>query len=61
MGKTSVTYFTGISYPMTGGISRRFPVPAPIYRAAFALDYALSKWLPKLYASFFVARLVTRT
>jgi SAM-dependent methyltransferase len=60
MGKTSVTYFTGISYPMTGGISRRFPVPASIYRAAFAIDYALSKWLPKLCASFFVARLVAR-
>ncbi len=60
LDKTSVSYFTGISYPMTGGISRRFPLPASVYRAAFAVDYALSNWLPKVFASFFIARLVTK-
>jgi SAM-dependent methyltransferase len=60
MSRTSISYFTGISYPMTGGISRRFPVPVSFYKAAFAADYALSKWLPKLWASFFVARLVAK-
>ena len=49
--------FSSISYMMTGGISRRLPMPAPIYRALFRLDLALSRAFPKLLASFFIITL----
>src|SRR5215471_14191640 len=45
--------FTSISYMATGGISRRLPIPDPIYRGLFRLDLTLSRMLPKLLASFF--------
>ncbi len=55
--ETSFHPFSSISYMITGGISRRLPIPAPIYRALFRLDMALSHAFPKLLASFFIITL----
>src|SRR5207244_3905923 len=45
--------FTALSYFATGGISRRIPIPHPIYRLLFPIDLWLSWRFPRLTASFF--------
>lgn len=52
--------FTAISYFLSGGISRRFPIPHIIYRMIFAVDLCLSRAFPRLVASFFTIRLVRK-
>jgi hypothetical protein len=42
---------------VTGGISRKLPVPQFLYRGIFFVDLALSRWLPRLWASFFTVTL----
>jgi hypothetical protein len=56
----SVRPFTALSYMMTGGISRTFPIPGPLYRAIFPVDLALSRYFPCLCASFFTLTLTRR-
>ena len=43
VGSLSVRPFTALSYMMTGGISRRLPIPGLLYRLTFATDLALSR------------------
>ena len=52
--------FTAISYFVTGGISRRIPLPSAIYRALLAVDLQLSRLVPKLLASFFTIKLTKK-
>ena len=52
--------FSSLTYMATGGISRRLPIPALIYRPLFYLDLALSRALPKVFASFFTVTLTRR-
>ncbi|MDQ3200262.1 MAG: class I SAM-dependent methyltransferase [Verrucomicrobiota bacterium] len=52
--------FTALSYFLTGGISRRFPIPHFIYRVIFSVDLWLSRVFPRLTASFFTIRLMRR-
>ena len=52
--------FTALSYMMTGGISRTFPIPGLLYRATFPVDLALSRFFPWLCASFFTLTLTRR-
>jgi hypothetical protein len=56
----SVRPFTTLSYMMTGGISHTIPIPHFLYRAWFPIDLALSRWLPRLCASFFTVTLTRR-
>jgi SAM-dependent methyltransferase len=49
--------FSALSYLMTGGISRKLPVPSFLYRALFPIDLALSRGFPTLCASFFTVTL----
>jgi SAM-dependent methyltransferase len=56
----AVRPFTALSYMMTGGISRRLPVPSFFYRALFPIDLALSRGFPTLCASFFTVTLTRR-
>jgi hypothetical protein len=56
----SVRPFTGLSYMMTGGISRKLPVPGFLYRAIFPIDLALSRRFPRLCAAFFTVTLTRR-
>jgi SAM-dependent methyltransferase len=60
MATFSVRPFTALSYMMTGGISRTFPIPGPLYRAIFPVDLALSRYFPRLCASFFTLTLTRR-
>lgn len=55
-----LSYFTGLAYPITGGINRCFPVPGWLYRHFFAVDRMLARKAPSFFASFFIARLVAR-
>lgn len=52
-----IEFFTFISYPITGGISRRFPIPQKIYRIIFKVDHIFSKLFPKFCASFFILKM----
>lgn len=52
--------FSSVSYMATGGISRRLPIPNPIFRLLFQLDRAFSRAFPKLFASFFTITLTRR-
>ena len=56
----SVQMFSSISYMVTGGISRRLPLPHGLYRALFRLDLSLSRAFPKLLASFFTITLIRK-
>ena len=60
MATFSVRPFTALSYMMTGGISRTFPIPSLLYRAIFPVDLALSRYFPRLCASFFTLTLTRR-
>jgi SAM-dependent methyltransferase len=52
--------FTAFSYMMTGGISRKFPIPGFLYRVMFRIDLALSRYFPWLCASFFTLNMARR-
>jgi len=52
-----VRHFSSLSYFLTGGISMKIPIPAPIYRCLFEIDWFVSQLLPKFFSSFFVMRL----
>jgi len=56
----SVRPFTALSYMATGGISHRLPVPRFLYRTLFPIDLAISRYFPRLCASFFTITLTRR-
>jgi hypothetical protein len=56
----SVRPFTALSYMMTGGISHKIPIPSFLYRVIFSVDLALSRYFPRLCASFFTLTLTRR-
>jgi SAM-dependent methyltransferase len=56
----SLQPFSSLSYMATGGISRRLPIPNPIYRVLFRLDMMLGRAFPKLFASFFTITLTRK-
>lgn len=60
LNETRCRFFTSLAYMVTGGISRTFPVPHWLYRLYFVFDRALARLLPKIFASFFSARLVAK-
>ena len=56
----SLRGFSALSYMITGGISHKLPVPHFLYRALFPVDLALSRYFPRLCASFFTLTLTRR-
>jgi hypothetical protein len=58
--RLSVRHFSALSYMMTGGISRKFPIPGVLYRLIFPTDMALSRRFPWLCASFFTLVMTRR-
>jgi SAM-dependent methyltransferase len=56
----SVRFFSAMSYMATGGISHKLPVPGWLYCAFFPMDLFLSRWFPRLCASFFTIVLARR-
>lgn len=56
-----VSFFTGLAYFATGGISRQLPFPRAFYPMALALDQIFSKFFPKLWASFSTIVLVRKS
>lgn len=61
LDQTRFGFFTSLAYMLTGGISRVFPIPSWIYRPYLALDRFLARSLPKMFASFFIVRLVAKS
>ena len=59
LAATRIEYFSSLSYMMTGGISHRLPVPCGLYKRVFPLDGWLADKAPRLFASFFIAKLVS--
>jgi len=58
--RLSVRHFSALSYMMTGGISRKLPIPGLLYRVMFPIDLALSRYFPWLCASFFTVIMTRR-
>ncbi len=58
--RLSVRPFSALSYMMTGGISRKVPIPGFLYRVTFPIDLALSRYFPWLCASFFTLIMTRR-
>jgi SAM-dependent methyltransferase len=58
--ENSFQTFSALSYMLTGGISRRIPIPGLLYRGLFWLDRLLSRLFPKLIASFFLITLTRK-
>jgi len=52
--------FSALSYMVTGGISRRLPVPHFLYRALFSADFTMSRHFPSFCAAFFILTLTRR-
>lgn len=55
--KASVRYFTGLSYMLTGGISRRIPLPFFLYKRFFSLDFRVARRFPRFSCAFFLLTL----
>ena len=58
--KSTYGFYTGISYMLSGGISRRIPLDARLYKAFFFVDRFLAKVFPKIFSSFFKVRLISK-
>lgn len=56
----SISYYTGISYFLTGGISRRIPFPEIIFRWIFKMDLKIASLFPRWWASFFTVSLTKK-
>lgn len=57
---TTFAPFSAVSYMVTGGISRRLPIPESLYRAFFWVDYWLAEKFPRLLASFLTIELTRK-
>ena len=60
IARSDIRPFTALSYMASGGISHRLPVPRSLYRALFPIDLAISRYFPRLCASFFTITLTRR-
>ena len=58
--KSDVKYFSSLSYFITGGISRKFPIPFFLYKLFFKIDLLIGKSFHKTFASFFIIQLKKR-
>jgi hypothetical protein len=47
-------YYSSLSYMATGGISRRIPIPASVYRTMLKMDIRIAARFPTTMASFFI-------
>ena len=52
--------FSAVAYFVTGGISRRIPIPNALYRLFFPVDLWLSRLFPRIFASFFIITLTRK-
>jgi len=60
LASLSVRPFSALSYMVTGGISRRLPVPRFLFRMLFPVDLVLSRRFPSFCAAFFTVTLTRR-
>jgi SAM-dependent methyltransferase len=60
IARSDIRPFTALSYMASGGISHRLPVPRSLYRALFPIDLAISRYFPRLCASFFTITITRR-
>jgi len=58
--KDNVTFFSSLSYMVTGGISRTIRLPGLLYKIFFNFDLFISKSFPRYTASFFILQLTKR-
>lgn len=52
--KLQVTHFSSLSYVLTGGISRRIPLPHWLFRLILPIDRFLARSFPRLFAFEFI-------
>ena len=58
--KKDIFYYSSLSYMITGGISRRIPLPFSLYNYFHKLDNWLAQKLPHLFAAYFIIKLRRR-
>ncbi len=56
----SVSHYSSLAYMITGGISRRLPVPGFVYRLILAADIFLADRFPKIFSSFFILEMTKK-
>lgn len=54
---SNVNHFTSLSYFLTGGISRQFPIPHIFYKFLFKIDETITKRASSAFSSFFTLEL----
>jgi len=52
--------FSSLSYFVTGGISKCFPIPHILYKIIFKFDRSITKYFPRIAASFFTVKLTKK-
>lgn len=52
-----VMHYSSLSYMITGGISRRLPIPHILYKSIFNIDLWLARTFPGFFSSFFIMKL----
>lgn len=57
---TNISFFTSLSYFVTGGMKTKIPLPLPFYKLFFQIDLKVSRLFPRLAASFFVMSLTKK-
>jgi SAM-dependent methyltransferase len=55
-----VGFFTSLSYMLSGGISKKIPIPHCLYKCILEIDIRIARKFPRLFASFFILRLVAK-
>ena len=55
-----VEYFSSMAYFITGGISKKIPLPLSLYKILFKADIFLADSLPRITASFFTVHLIRK-
>lgn len=52
--------FSGVSYFLTGGISKNFHIPHSIYAIIKHIDHKMVDYFPNIFASYFISKLIKK-
>ncbi len=56
----SADYFSSLSYMVTGGITRKLPIPGFLYKMVFKTDLWLANKFPRFLSAFFIMKLTKK-
>jgi SAM-dependent methyltransferase len=53
-------YYTSLAYPLTGGISKTFPIPSFLFQRILKFDIWLARTFPRFFAFQFIVQITKR-